>query len=133
MIDFKKCSKGEYRTDKSFIFISKETCESFRKFEYWPRFLIRFTIFLNKYHPWRLTVFLYTNLNTEHRTLLALSKVKIISRLWGEDHDFNMEEVLKELAYFKGITYYTSQFCGLENALPDCVKTNITYYANMVR
>lgn len=53
-------------------------------------------------------------------------------RLWGEDHDFNMEEVLKELAYFKGITYYTSQYCGLEDPLPDCIKDNLTYYANLV-
>lgn len=52
--------------------------------------------------------------------------------LWGPDHDFNMEEVLKELAYFKGITYYTSEFCGLENPLPDCVSTNLIQYANMV-
>ncbi|KAL0883196.1 hypothetical protein ABMA27_016633 [Loxostege sticticalis] len=58
---------------------------------------------------------------------------EISDDLWGPDHDFNMEEVLKELAYFKGITYYTSEFCGLENPLPDCVSTNLIQYANMVR
>lgn len=52
--------------------------------------------------------------------------------LWGEEHDFNMEEVLKEIAYFKGITYYTSEFCNLENPLPECFKSNLTYYANLV-
>ncbi|KOB70022.1 Uncharacterized protein OBRU01_11299 [Operophtera brumata] len=38
-----------------------------------------------------------------------------------------------ELAYFKGITYYTSEFCNLENPLPECIKSNFTYYANLVR
>ncbi|XP_013186814.1 pickpocket protein 19 [Amyelois transitella] len=57
----------------------------------------------------------------------------ISDKLWGEDHDFNMEEVLKEIAFFKGITYYTSEFCGLENPLPDCVKGNLSQYASMVR
>ncbi|XP_049873455.1 pickpocket protein 28-like [Pectinophora gossypiella] len=58
---------------------------------------------------------------------------EISDGLWGPDHDFNMEEVLKEMAYFKGITYYTSEFCGLENPLPDCIKSNISYYATLVR
>ncbi|XP_052753344.1 sodium channel protein Nach-like [Galleria mellonella] len=58
---------------------------------------------------------------------------EISDGLWGEGHDFNMEEVLKELAYFKGITYYTSEFCGAENPLPDCVKTNLSQYANLIR
>ncbi|XP_053609848.1 pickpocket protein 19-like [Plodia interpunctella] len=57
---------------------------------------------------------------------------EISDKLWGEDHDFNMEEVLKEIAFFKGITYYTSEFCGLENPLSDCVKGNLSQYANMV-
>ncbi|XP_075978138.1 sodium channel protein Nach-like [Anticarsia gemmatalis] len=58
---------------------------------------------------------------------------EISDGLWGKEHDFNMEEVLKELAFFKGITYYTSEFCNLVDPLPDCVKTNLTYYANLVR
>lgn len=44
-----------------------------------------------------------------------------------------MEEVLKEIAFFKGITYYTSEFCNVESQkLPDCVQNNLTYYANLV-
>lgn len=43
-----------------------------------------------------------------------------------------MEEVLKEISYFKGITYYISEFCNLVDPLPDCVKTNFTHYANLV-
>ncbi|KAG6443740.1 hypothetical protein O3G_MSEX003027 [Manduca sexta] len=58
---------------------------------------------------------------------------EISDRLWGSDHDFNMEEVLKELAYFKGVTYYISEFCGLDDPLPDCIKSNFTHYAHMVR
>ncbi|KAG7308674.1 hypothetical protein JYU34_005896 [Plutella xylostella] len=53
--------------------------------------------------------------------------------LWGVDHDFNMEEVLKEVAYFKGITYYTSQFCGSDDPPPTCIRSNLSYYANLVR
>ncbi|KAJ2949042.1 hypothetical protein O0L34_g5984 [Tuta absoluta] len=58
---------------------------------------------------------------------------EISDGLWGPEHDFNMEEVLKELAYFKGITYYTSEFCGYENPLEGCIKSNISYYAALVR
>lgn len=61
-----------------------------------------------------------------------LKPLSLYSSIWGEDHDFNMEEVLKEIAFFKGITYYISEFCGLENPLPACVKGNLSHYANLV-
>ncbi|XP_028042914.1 sodium channel protein Nach-like [Bombyx mandarina] len=60
---------------------------------------------------------------------------EISDSLWGQEHDFNIEEVLKEWAFFKGVTYYTSEFCNVENGevLPECVESNLTYYANLVR
>ncbi|XP_041979423.1 uncharacterized protein LOC121733272 [Aricia agestis] len=55
--------------------------------------------------------------------------------LWGVDHDFNIEEVLKELAYFRGLSYYVTQYCTSNDSLAECTKihTNLTYYANLLR
>ncbi|XP_032517322.2 sodium channel protein Nach [Danaus plexippus] len=53
--------------------------------------------------------------------------------LWGKDHDFNMEEVLKEIAFFKGVTYYVSEVCQGEDSAEECFKSNLTYYAKLVR
>lgn len=52
--------------------------------------------------------------------------------LWGPDHDFNIEDVLKELSFFKGVTYYISDFCGIVDPLDLCFNSNLTYYANLV-
>ncbi|XP_052741500.1 sodium channel protein Nach [Bicyclus anynana] len=53
--------------------------------------------------------------------------------LWGPDHDFNMEEVLKEISYFKGVTYYTSEYCREDDPLEECFTNNLTYYAGLLR
>lgn len=33
------------------------------------------------------------------------------TRLFGENHDFNLDEVLKEISYFRGSAYYIKEFC----------------------
>ncbi|XP_050351156.1 sodium channel protein Nach [Nymphalis io] len=53
--------------------------------------------------------------------------------LWGSDHDFELEEVLMEIAYFKGITYYVSKSCGNDNPYPECFTSKLNYFANLVR
>ncbi|XP_045448255.1 sodium channel protein Nach-like [Melitaea cinxia] len=53
--------------------------------------------------------------------------------LWGQGHEYEIEEILKEIAYFKGVTYYVSDFCGTDNALEECFESNLYYYANLVR
>ncbi|XP_077294885.1 sodium channel protein Nach-like [Arctopsyche grandis] len=55
------------------------------------------------------------------------------NKLWTSEHDFNLEEVLKEIAFYKGVSYYLYQFCATQDADPNCPKGNFTYYANMVR
>lgn len=32
-------------------------------------------------------------------------------RLWGPKHDYNLDEILLEIAYFKGDHYFTRNFC----------------------
>lgn len=54
-------------------------------------------------------------------------------RLWGPDHDFTLEEVLSEIAYFRGESYHTVHECGKVNAVQDCFQSNFTFYARVVR
>lgn len=47
-------------------------------------------------------------------------------RTYGNPHDFNFNEIVKELVYFKGLSFYTLQMCG-PNATQkhdDCSKTD---------
>ncbi|CAG4982990.1 unnamed protein product [Parnassius apollo] len=61
------------------------------------------------------------------------ARIEAVSdRIFGEDHDFNIEEVLKEISYFKGFTYYVGELCTPEDPLEDCDKWNVTHYANLV-
>ncbi|BES96243.1 Amiloride-sensitive sodium channel [Nesidiocoris tenuis] len=53
------------------------------------------------------------------------------NELYGEDHDRNLEEVLGELAYFKGSAYYLKSFCKSNDI--DCPKRNFSELARKVR
>lgn len=35
-----------------------------------------------------------------------------MGRIWGADHDYTLEEVLTEIAYFRGESYHTIRECG---------------------
>lgn len=54
-------------------------------------------------------------------------------RLWSKNHDFNLEEMLKEIAFYKGLNYYLLQTCGTDRSNPNCPNGNFSYYANLVR
>lgn len=54
-------------------------------------------------------------------------------KLWGPDHDFTLEEVLSELTYFRGESYHTVNECGQPDHDPNCITSNFSYHANMVR
>lgn len=56
-----------------------------------------------------------------------------IYRLWGVDHDFTLEEVLSEIAFFRGESYHTVHECGGEDAAENCFYSNFSYYAQLVR
>lgn len=48
------------------------------------------------------------------------------------EHNFNLEEVLKEIAFYKGVSYYLMQFCNVPDSDPNCPKNNYTYFADAV-
>lgn len=52
-------------------------------------------------------------------------------RLYGEDHDFNLDEVLKEISYFRGSAYYIKEFCF--DGHVKCPKKGFTKLARKVR
>lgn len=55
-------------------------------------------------------------------------------RLFGEDHDFTLEEVLSEIVYFRGESYHTIHECTGDDVQPErCLLGNYSYYANAVR
>lgn len=55
------------------------------------------------------------------------------SRLWGADHDFTLEEVLSEIAFFRGESYHTVHECSGEESTAACFYSNFSYYAQLVR
>ncbi|CAB0006012.1 unnamed protein product [Nesidiocoris tenuis] len=52
------------------------------------------------------------------------------NELYGKDHDRNLEEVLGELAYFKGSAYYLKSVCKSNDI--DCPKRNFSELARKV-
>ncbi|XP_034249187.1 sodium channel protein Nach [Thrips palmi] len=53
------------------------------------------------------------------------------AKLYGEDHDFNLDEVLKEISYFRGSAYYIKEFCF--DGHVKCPKSNFTKLAKTIR
>lgn len=49
------------------------------------------------------------------------------------EHDFTLEEVLEELAFFRGESYYSLLECGGENPIKNCITGNFSYYSTLVR
>lgn len=60
---------------------------------------------------------------------------EVTDRLYGDPHDYNLDEIVKELVYFRGLSYYTIQLCGAPNAEPNphCLTSNFSFYSSMVR
>jgi acid-sensing ion channel, other len=56
-------------------------------------------------------------------------------KIFGEDHDFTLEEVLSEIVYFRGESYHTIHECTgeVENINQKCLLGNYSYYAGLVR
>lgn len=56
-------------------------------------------------------------------------------RIFGEEHDFTLEEVLSEIVYFRGESYHTIHECTgeVENINEKCLLGNYSYYASLVR
>lgn len=54
-------------------------------------------------------------------------------KLWGQDHEFTLEEVLSEISYFRGESYHTVHECGIDNPNENCITGNFSYYARYAR
>ncbi|KAL3270747.1 hypothetical protein HHI36_021272 [Cryptolaemus montrouzieri] len=56
-------------------------------------------------------------------------------RTYGDPHDFNFNEIVKELVYFKGLSFYTLQMCGpnVTSKHEDCFKKDFTEFSAEVR
>ncbi|GLV38485.1 pickpocket 13 [Carabus blaptoides fortunei] len=59
---------------------------------------------------------------------------EVTDSLYGDPHDYNLDEIVKELVYFRGLSYYTIQLCG-PNVVPNenCLKSNFSFYSGLVR
>lgn len=56
-----------------------------------------------------------------------------VLRLFGDPHDYNLDEVVKELVYFKGFSFYTLQTCGADTPKNDnCFLKNFSYFSDKV-
>ncbi|XP_055858500.1 sodium channel protein Nach isoform X3 [Episyrphus balteatus] len=58
---------------------------------------------------------------------------EIAEDLWGYEHDFTLEEVLSEIAFFRGESYHTVHECGENEMAENCFTSNFSYYAKLVR
>ncbi|KAH8248642.1 hypothetical protein KR032_001715 [Drosophila birchii] len=58
---------------------------------------------------------------------------EVAEQLWGADHDFTLEEVLSEIAFFRGESYHTVHECSGEEVTASCFYSNFSYYAELVR
>lgn len=56
----------------------------------------------------------------------------VCCRLWGPDHDFTLEEILNELAFFRGESYHAIRECGKDIDI-DCIEMNFTDITAMIR
>ncbi|XP_055632460.1 sodium channel protein Nach [Toxorhynchites rutilus septentrionalis] len=57
----------------------------------------------------------------------------VADSLWGEEHDFAMEEILNEIGYFRGESYHTVNECNGDEPIENCFHGNFSYYAGLVR
>jgi acid-sensing ion channel, other len=56
------------------------------------------------------------------------------SELFGEDHDFTIEEMLSEIVYFRGESYHTVHECTGDDVVEEsCLFGNYSFYTNYVR
>ncbi|XP_071446778.1 sodium channel protein Nach-like [Hetaerina americana] len=55
---------------------------------------------------------------------------RVVDETFGEDHDYNLDEVFREIAYFRETTYYINEFC---TGNLECPQTGLEEIAIMVR
>ncbi|KAJ3650977.1 hypothetical protein Zmor_017048 [Zophobas morio] len=60
---------------------------------------------------------------------------EITDQTYGDPHDYNLDEIVKELVYFRGLSFYTLQICGPEAQMPSehCFKRRFSDFSKDVR
>nr|XP_029729201.1 sodium channel protein Nach-like [Aedes albopictus] len=81
----------------------------------------------------------YRDWNTKFPAIVVcemrnMERIQMVAdELWGEDHDFAMEEVLNEIGYFRGESYHTVNECNGDEPAENCFYSNFSDYARLVR
>ncbi|XP_053692397.1 sodium channel protein Nach [Sabethes cyaneus] len=81
----------------------------------------------------------YRDWNTEFPSIVVcemrnMERIQVVAdELWGEDHDFAMEEVLNEIAFFRGESYHTVNECTGDDPAENCFSSNFSHFARLVR
>ncbi|XP_057664500.1 pickpocket protein 28-like [Diorhabda carinulata] len=59
----------------------------------------------------------------------------VTDKVFGDPHDYNLDEIVKELVYYKGLSIYTLQICGpdVQNRDENCFKKHLRYFHDQVR
>ncbi|KAJ8964777.1 hypothetical protein NQ314_004643 [Rhamnusium bicolor] len=57
---------------------------------------------------------------------------EVTDRTFGDPHDYNLDEVVKEQVYFRGLSFYTLQICGPEaqSVNENCFVKNFSDYSD---
>lgn len=59
---------------------------------------------------------------------------EVTDKLYGDPHDYNLDEIVKELVFFRGLSFYTLQICGNGDPQnPDCATSNFSSFSDLVR
>ncbi|KAG5878519.1 hypothetical protein JTB14_018903 [Gonioctena quinquepunctata] len=55
---------------------------------------------------------------------------RVTDKTFGDPHDYNLDEMVKELVYYKGLSFYTLQICGPDvlNRTDNCFLRNVSYF-----
>ncbi|XP_063363829.1 sodium channel protein Nach-like [Cydia amplana] len=81
----------------------------------------------------------YTKWNTELPSVAvceASNDDKLFSvcdAIWPPDHLLDLEDALKDITYFRGISYSLTEVCAIEKPDPGCLLSNYSYYASLIR
>ncbi|KAG5878520.1 hypothetical protein JTB14_018903 [Gonioctena quinquepunctata] len=60
---------------------------------------------------------------------------RVTDKTFGDPHDYNLDEMVKELVYYKGLSFYTLQICGPDvlNRTDNCFLRNVSYFPDEVK
>lgn len=67
-------------------------------------------------------------------TYVIINNNLFYSRIWPLDHLLDLEDALKDIAFFRGVSYSLVEICyQSNNPDPLCPVSNYSYYAKLIR